>query len=161
MSFRKYNLFIGEHMIEPLRVKVAGKRDINNLDVFNVVGMQVYEGVESVIISSLFGRQHVDINNCQPIFRDPKSLSNDEWLYIFCGDDLEAKSQCFIDRDNQEESIYVRYKGVNYSHYYNMFFFDIMFEHCDQQILNRMYSLHCIPNFQELKDKGFILEKED
>lgn len=141
-----YNLFIGQHMVNgALRVKCEDT--IQELIDVDTRSWQVY--FDEI-------REMVPLSECVPQLKDPKTITDEEWFFVFFGDDLEAKSRCFIDRDTEEDSVYARYKGVSIAHHYNVCFFDIMFEYCDQQILNRLYSLHTLPDFEYFKKNGMI-----
>lgn len=91
----------------------------------------------------------------KPLIKSPKDLTDEEWLWIFCGD--KKIKDMVISRDKDEDSIYLLFSDGLQLHHQNVFFFCGHFEYCDQQILNRLYSLHVALNAEELFDKDLAV----
>ena len=92
---------------------------------------------------------------CKPYLKTVEDLTDEELLFVFCGDNRGLGWS--IDRIEGEEIIlqYVYERWNSFS------VLDFVFDHCDQELLNRLYSLHSHPKAKQLIEKGLALSYKD
>lgn len=123
----------------------------NPLDVeyngYDVYSFKTVENSSNLILEAGYTDYSKSIFDCKPFLVAPEDLTDEQWLWVFCGDDQEHG--LVITRDSEEESIYLHIKEHNTLHYQNVFFLSGHFEYSDQEILDRLYSLHSHPKANE------------
>lgn len=142
MNNFNYNNYIGEHMDEPLRVELSysftNKKYDSELTIQTLVDFEENDSQEY----------------CKPLIKSPSDLTDEEWLFVFGREELKDRS---INKWNNE---YIEH--LSEGNLYNEFNTRLNeFTHCDQELLNRLYSLHSHPQAKQLIEKGLALNKKD
>lgn len=150
MNKFNWSNYVGDHMDEPLRVKIltgSNTLEANFEFLFKLKGANFY----SVHCSD--GENYSE-DDCKPLIKSPEDLTDEEWLFVFG----ENKDSYHINR--VENSVVVCFNGFKASEWSNEFDFNQnVFEHSDQQLLNRLYSLHVSLHYKELIEKEVALRK--
>ena len=149
----EYNLFIGEHMSEPLRVKKSDRVR----ELIGIIGNKLYFHAVGGGKCTSMAEDNI------PQIRTPKSLSDEEWLFVFGFDTGVYKiSTCYHDDDEINEKYVVKKDATGWG---DRTIISFVFPYDDitggflgklekfpvtQQILNRMYSLQTCTNAEEL-----------
>jgi hypothetical protein len=144
-----YNNFIGEHMKNGLlKVKIDDLVDVRELNGYDNINGLIFQYCKPI-----------NPKYCKPQVIDPKSLTDEEFIYLFFGDNKDRKSieiecertddsVCFFQNDNEI---------FEYSFDEDMMLGNIPFGLAEyQQILNRMYSCFTLPDFEYFKQNGVI-----
>ncbi len=147
-----YNLYIGKHMDEPLKVKYR------NLHSDNVVGCLTGVNRDYLFIKN-GGVEDIEIytKHCKPHLKLPEDLTDDEWLWVFGRENLPK-------RTIKRECGWIEFQSEGFR--YNTFYpigcgiDDGNFDHCDQETLNRLYSLHSHPKAKEYIENGLAIKIE-
>lgn len=131
-----WNNFIGPHIKKPLKFLFIdeSKREWD-YELFGVDGGSISEKYEDF---------YFEYDLLKPLIVDPKSLSDEELQYIF-GVNFKV--------NRKDHLVYLRECRINLNTGY--------MHPCDQQILNRFYSLHSLPNYEELLKAGIIEDAGD
>ena len=150
MSFQ-YNLYVGDHMKDPLIVKYSNgcvnhKTELNGF-VSNRIGQHpLFDDI------SCFGGQD---EICTPIIKPLDTLTDEDILFIFECKGLDVK----IKRGANSIRIFCR---NGFSSDYSMEIYQINFftktsKNINQKILDNLYSLHRSPDEKALEEKGLVI----
>ncbi|MCP4985218.1 MAG: hypothetical protein GY928_03845 [Colwellia sp.] len=147
-----YNLYIGKHMEKPLKVKYR------NLHSDNVVGCLTGVNRDYLFIKN-GGVEDIEIytKHCKPHLKLPEDLTDEEWLFIYFGDNLDCNLGMYIKRDSWS-CINAVDKFGDIGNSFPSPFGSIKF--CNQEILNRLYSLHSHPKAKKYIEKGLAIKIE-
>jgi len=152
----QYGLFIGDHMINgALKVKVTSD-----------IEQPYYTKLGFGNLEKLTHPKSTDLFKGKPLVKSLKSLTDEEWLFIFCGNDPIDDYDATIDNIHRTKTN-VSF-GYGDDDYLNFDFNKMCFEFIQtmdnydiQALLNRMHSLHRIPNYEALLEAGVILDAGD
>lgn len=118
-----------------------------------------YNHVSGLISTSEY--DWCDSVDFKPYMIDPKSLSDEELIYIFVGDcEGERERGYFIERD--EDTIWLKFGSYSYCSIQN--YMDLktgMFKAAKIETFERMYKLHTLPEYMILLKVGEILDAGD
>lgn len=96
-------------------------------------------------------------NECKPLIKDPKSLSDEELMFIFLGEE-ERERGYFIVRD--EDTIYLKF-GPSSSYCSIQNYMNLkngVFKYASIETFERMYKYHTLPQYMILLKAGVILD---
>ena len=141
----QYGLFVGKHMDKPLKVK-DGLGRINNFQ---------YCTLEELICDRADYNIKRDLS-VKPQLINPKSLTDEDWLWIAVGDDGSINYK--VDKFNDIVVVH----GYNSDGIIDksLMVYEPPTIRLTQEQYNRMYSKQSIPNFTELLEAELIEEVE-
>lgn len=142
MNNFNWNNYIGEHMGTDNYLNVKCKEDGR---LYELVSIDMLEN-ESIGLYDDF-MQDTDWyskDDFMPLIKSISDLTDEEWLFVFCGDDI---SDISIEKYDNKIAISddITLALINAFDIKRLFF-----DYCDQQILNRFYSLHVSLDYEEL-----------
>ena len=140
MNSFPYNLYIGSHMKEPLRV----------LEPTNLTTELTYKNIGFIVASSC---DHA------PLIRSISDLTDEELIWVFCGDSLSKYK--IIRRKNSVAILCDGNTGWYSTEIYKINFLTKTSKNINQEILNRFYSLHVSLDYEELIEKDLALSYKD
>ncbi len=95
----------------------------------------------------------------KPHLKLPEDLTDEEWLWVFCGEDMQDDHG--IRRGYSEAIIELIWDFGSYKSAVCKFdYSDNYFSQCNQEVLNRLYSLHSHPKAKEYIEKGLAIKIE-
>lgn len=101
---------------------------------------------------------YYDVDSYIPLLINPKNLSDSSWVHIFASTKNDLL-YCNIINYSKTLGV-VAYCNINGNEINEFNLKTGEFKHCNQQVLDRFYKEHSIPNFEELKKDGLIEEVE-
>ncbi len=94
----------------------------------------------------------------KPHLKLPEDLTDEEWLWVFCGEDDGDHG---IRRGYSEAIIELIWDFGSYKSAVCKFdYSDNSFSQCNQEVLNRLYSLHSHPKAKEYIENGLAIKIE-
>ena len=150
MNSFPYNLYIGEHMDEPLIIKYECSDEIIRFE-----GCLVGVIDDAIFIKTDKFDDFFYIKLCKPYLKPVEDLTDEELLFVFCSDNRGLGWS--IDKIEGEEIIL----EYTYERWNSFSILDFVFDHCDQELLNRLYSLHSHPKAKQLIEQGLALSYKD
>ncbi len=145
-----YNNYIGEHMSEPLEIKLK-QRKIYDTYSFSLGGIHN----DFLFDNSNNYPDDYHISDCKPLIKSSADLTTKEKQYILLGEDDIDLGHIFENSDG--------YFGISDSYNNNSFVcgsHECGRHYLSQEQLNRGYSLHWNPNAEELINNGLAERKE-
>ena len=101
-------------------------------------------------------------HNVKPYLKTVEDLTDEEWLFVFDNNDCKwnAIKRFPLGNDKNPNRSWIEFEhGIKG---YNAFNFDgLYFDKCDQELLNRLYSLHSHPQAKQLIEKKLANNKKD
>ncbi len=95
----------------------------------------------------------------KPHLKLPEDLTDEEWLWVFCGEDFQNNHG--IRRGYSEAIIELIWDFGSYKSAVCKFdYSDNYFSQCNQEVLNRLYSLHSHPKAKEYIENGLAVKIE-
>lgn len=134
-----YNLYIGKHMREPLKYRLTSEIEDPRICEVTAGGLK-----------RLMESKPTDMYIPHPIVKPLDTLTDEEWMFVFGKHKNVSilKTTNFIQLVHCDHSIHV----------YNIFDKRLgVFNICDQEMLNRLYSLHRSPDEKILEEKGLVI----
>lgn len=146
LGARFYKDFIG--IEKPLVVEAEAEDGFEDAELSYTDSDAVY-----VYLQYNYSTDEFSFNEIKPYLRTVESLSDEEWLLVFGSTDenhsIIRHNKTFIEfKDSYGNSLNC------YDFRHNSFMF------CNQEILNRLYSLHCHPKAKQLIVDGLALEEK-
>jgi hypothetical protein len=153
----QWGAYVGSHMEGPLRVCfVSGNDDY----IADLTGIEI-DGLSQLKVHLYDGScWSCKSENCKPQLKSLESLSDEEWLFVFVG---SRASEFNLWRSKDKKGVRCYHNQFDLSLEKNMpnFINGYRIDGCwlrglDQQILNRLHSLHRSEKEKELLKAGLV-----